>query len=225
MKNELRTHRIFNGITLMAILFLTFNSFTEKTDDLTVKKFSTIDVERINIVEPDGTVKLIITNVDQFPTGEGTKINDIPTNASRKKRAGMLFFNEDGIECGGLIYDGMKKGKEHRSGLSLTYDQYNGDQVMQLLNKDYQDGDGNRRVSSSLMFNDRRSDEAISEGKVGKGVPRVMLGKSRSQNNGLFLFDDKGRPKAMFYIDKDNKPRLETYNDKMEVVHSWPEEK
>ncbi len=224
MKKELRTHRIFNGITLLAILYLAFTSFTEKTNDSIAKKFSTIDVERINIVEPDGTVKMIITNVDQFPTGEGTKINDIPTNKSRKKRAGMLFFNEDGIECGGLIYDGMKKGNEHRSGLSLTYDQYNGDQVMQLLNQDYQDGDGNRSVSSSLRFNDRRPDEASTEGKFGPGVPRVMLGKSRSQNNGLFLFDDKGKPKAMFYIGKDNKPRLETYNDNMEVEHSWPEE-
>lgn len=225
MKNELKMHRTFNGITLLAILFLVLNSFTNKTNDLSPKRFSTIDVERINIVEPDGTVKMIITNVDQFPTGNGTKINGIQTNPKRKQRAGMLFFNEDGIECGGLIYDGMKKGNEHRSGLSLTYDQYNGDQVMQLLNKDYKDGAGNRRVSTSLMFNDRSSDEAISEGKVGRGVPRVMLGKTRSQNNGLFLFDDTGKPKAMFYIDKDNKPRLETYNDKMEVEHSWPEKK
>jgi len=34
--------------------------------------------------------------------------------------------------------------------------------------------------------------------------PRVMLGKSRSQNNGLFLFDTEGKTKAMFYVDKEN---------------------
>lgn len=36
------------------------------------KKFKTIDVERINIVESDGTVKMIITNVEQFPNGRNT---------------------------------------------------------------------------------------------------------------------------------------------------------
>lgn len=220
MKTELNIHRGITAITFLAVLFLCYHIFTAQKQG---NRFSTLDVERINIIEPDGKVKMIITNVDQFPTGEGTKINDIQTNPKRKKRAGMLFFNEDGIECGGLIYDGMKKGKEHRSGLSLTYDQYDGDQVMQLLNTDYQDGDGNRRVSSMLAFNDRKADESISNGKVGRGTPRIMLGKSRSQNNGLFLFDDQGKPRAMFYIDKDNNPKIETLNDNMEVVHSWPE--
>lgn len=66
-----------------------------------------MDVERINIVEPDGTVKMIITNVDRFPNGTD-KINGRKTNADRKKRSGMLFYNEEGIECGGFIYDGAK---------------------------------------------------------------------------------------------------------------------
>lgn len=221
MKKELTIHRTINIITFLAIIFLGFTAF--KTKQEKNQRFATIDVERINIVEPDGTTKMIITNVDQFPTGNDSKINGIPNNPSRKKRAGMLFFNEDGIECGGFIYDGMKKGNGHQSGLSLTYDQYNGDQVMQLLNQDYKDANGKRSVSTALMFNDRTPDEAISEGKVGQGVPRMMLGKSMSEKNGLFLFDDQGKPKAMFYIGKDNKPRLETYNDQMEVEYSWPE--
>lgn len=222
MSKELRIHRIFSSLTFVSILFLAFNAFTTQLDKN--QRFSTIDVERINIIEPDGTVKMIITNVDQFPTGQGTTINDIPTNPDRKKRAGMLFYNEDGLECGGFIYDGKKKGNKHSSGLSLTFDQYDGDQVMQLINQDYKDESGNRIVSSGLLFNDRPLDESYSTQKNTEGgAPRVMLGKTRSQNNGLFLFDDTGRPKAMFYIDKENKPRLETYNDKMEVEHSWPE--
>ena len=83
---------------------------------------------------------MIITNVGKFPNGED-KINGSPTNKTRKKRSGMLFFNEDGIECGGFIYDGQKNKNGHSSGLSLTYDQYDGDQVMQLLTQDYKKGD------------------------------------------------------------------------------------
>ena len=214
-------------------------------------KFSEIDVERINIIENDGTVKMIITNVDKFPNGT-TKINGRNTNETRKKRSGMLFFNEDGIECGGFIYDGEKKENGHSSGLSLTYDQYNGDQVMQLLTQDYQEGD-KRHVSSSLVFNDRPSNETQernaeiskelatlrkedpklmqqkykeyeAQGLIG-GAPRVMLGKTRSQNNGLFLFDDKGMPKAMFYVDKNNTAKLDFYDDKGQVIASFPDNK
>lgn len=221
MKKQLNFHRAINGFTLLAITFLGFNAFTP--GKIKNQRFSTIDVERINIVEPDGKVKMIITNVDQFPTGEGTKINGFQTNKTRKKRSGMLFFNEEGIECGGFIYDGRKKGNGHSSGLSLTYDQYDGDQVMQLRNIDSKDEKGNRRVNSMLVFNDRSADESISNNKVGRSTPRIMLGKTGSKKNGLFLYDNNGKPKAMFYIGTDNKPRLETYNDNMEVIHSWPE--
>lgn len=246
MNRELAFLRSFAAMTVLGIVFLSSVAFKGSGNH----KFNTIDVQRINIVEPDGTVKMIITNVDQFPNGKD-KVNNRMTNETRKKRSGMLFFNEDGIECGGFIYDGQKKANGHSSGLSLTYDQYDGDQVMQLLTQDYREGD-KRQVASSLVFNDRPAGESqqktheimreIEElGKTDKvaarkklqeyeaqglvgGAPRVMLGKSRSQNNGLFLFDDKGMPRAMFYIDNQNNPKLEMFDDKGNVTHTWPEQ-
>ena len=210
--------------------------------------FEEIDVQRINIVEPDGTVKMIITNVDKFPNGDA-QINDRPTNADRKKRSGMLFFNEDGIEAGGFIYDGALTEKGHSAGLSLTFDQYDGDQVMQLLTTDSRQGD-RRRVSSSLVFMDRpekesqqktmeimaelqelrKTDPAAARAKMQEyqeqdligGAPRVMLGKSGSQNNGLFLFDDQGMPRAMFYVDQANQAKLDFFDEKGEVFYSFP---
>ena len=49
------------------------------------KKFRTIDVERINIVESDGTVKMVITNVEQFPNGTDS-INGLPIKKGKKDR-------------------------------------------------------------------------------------------------------------------------------------------
>lgn len=244
MNRELIFLRTFAAGTVIAVFLLGGTAFRKSGN----QRFSEIDVERINVIEKDGTVKMIITNVERFPNGNDS-LNGRPTNETRKKRAGMLFFNEEGIECGGFIYDGEKKADGHSSGLSLTYDQYDGDQVMQLLTQDYRQGD-KRMVTSSLVFNDRPAGEkqlrtmeisreletlrkkdpkAMQEkyreyeaqGLVG-GAPRVMLGKSRSQNNGLFLFDDKGMPKAMFYVDKDNKASLDFFDDKGEVIASFP---
>lgn len=243
MNRELVFLRCFAATTAIGLFILASMSFKSSSN-----KFDEIDVQRINIVEPDGTVKMIITSADKFPAGS-QKVNGRLTNETRKKRSGMLFYNEDGIECGGFIYDGAKMGNGHSSGLSLTYDQYDGDQVMQLLTQDYGDG-MQRKVRSTLVFNDRPDKESQlktmaiikeyeallksnpseaerklkeyeAQGLIG-GTPRIMLGKSRSDKNGLFLYDDKGNVKAMFYIDKENRAKLDFFDEKGNVVASFP---
>lgn len=246
MNKELVFLRSFGIATAVGVIMLASSAFKKAGN----QRFAEIDVERINIIEKNGTVKMVITNVDRFPNGKDT-INNRPTNVKRKKRSGMLFFNEEGIECGGLIYDGQKKADGHSAGMSLTYDQYDGDQVMQLLMQDYKEG-GQRRVASSLAFNDRPANETqfsqdkiwneltplrktdpaafkkkyeeyAAKGLVG-GAPRVMLGQTRGRNNGLFLNDDKGRPKAMFYVDENNEAKLEFFDDKGNVIAAFPKE-
>ncbi len=247
MNKELIFLRTFSVAIVIVMTFITTLAFKSNGN----QKFSEIDVERINSVEKDGTVKMIITNVEKFPNGK-VKINEKPTNEERKKRSGMLFFNEDGIECGGFIYDGKKNANGHSSGLSLTYDQYDGDQVMQLITQDYKEGN-NRFVTSGLRFNDRPSNESQTrtgaiikeldqlrkkdpkaadekykmyeaQGLIGE-TPRMLLGKSRSESNGLFLFDNKGMPRAMFYVDKENNAKLDFFDDKGNTIVSIPETK
>src|SRR5690606_27868275 len=111
MKRELIFLRMFALATVAGMVFITGSAFKRNGN----QRFSEIDVERINIIEKDGTVKMIITNVERFPNGEDI-INGRPTNDDRKKRSGMLFFNEDGIECGGFIYDGHKNENGHTAG-------------------------------------------------------------------------------------------------------------
>jgi hypothetical protein len=247
MNKELVFLRTFAVAMVIGMVFIVVWAMKKSEN----RKFGEIDVERINIVEKDGTVKLIITNIERFPTGQD-KINDRPTNETRKKRSGMLFFNEDGIECGGFIYDGQKTEDGHSSGMSLTYDQYDGDQVMQLLAVDYQQG-GERFVSSALSFNDRalketqlktaeiwkeleelektdpqkmkeKQKEYEQQGLIG-GAPRLMVGKLRDQSNGVVLFDDKGTPRAMFYVDKGNNAKLDFFDEEGNIIASFPEKK
>lgn len=245
MNRELVFLRAFAAATAIGMIFITSSAFRKSGN----QRFNEIDVERINIVEQDGTVKMVITNVARFPNGN-VKINGRPVNAERKKRSGLLFFNEDGIECGGFIYDGKKTANGHSAGLSLTYDQYDGDQVMQLLTQDFKEGE-QRFVSSGLMFNDRPSNESQlrmkaifteldelgkkdpkaaeekyksyeAQGLIGGG-PRMMLGKSRENKNGLFLFDNKGMPRAMFYVDKENNAKLDFFDEGGNTIASFPQ--
>lgn len=243
-KKELLFLRTFAVSISLAIGVVTTLAFKSKKNT----QFDTIDVKKINIVEDDGTVKMLITNAANFPS-EGDRVNGRVYH-KRTKRAGMLFYTEDGKECGGFVYDGKKTKKGHSSGLSLTFDQYGGDQVMQLITTDTKVGD-KRYKAGRLVFNDRgdyetqenvmqinkelkeikdrkkrkeKYEEYKKKGLLG-GVPRVALGQTPGKQNGLFLYDDNGKTRAKFIIDSNNKIKLEAYDEVGNVVSTWPEEK
>ena len=246
MNKELVFLRTFAVAIVIGIVFIVILVMKASGN----RKFDEIDVERINIVEKDGTVKMIITNIERFPTS-GDAVNGHETHGSRGQFPGILFFNDDGLECGGLIYRGAKTDNGHEAGMSFTYDQYDGDQVMQLITIDNKT-DGKRTVSSRLIFNDRAEDESmvnmvealkeldelshtnqqayeerlkeyLQQGFF-KSTPRIILGKQR-QNDGLFLYDDRGTPRAMFYVDKENNAKLDFLDDEGNIIASFPEMK
>jgi hypothetical protein len=108
--------------------------------------FKEIDVERINIVEADGRVRLTLSNAERSP-GWMHRGKLIP---GRPKEAGMIFFNDEGEENGGLIFGGKKSGDTVESYGHLSFDQYDQDQDMSL---DYNEENGERR--EGLAFLDR----------------------------------------------------------------------
>src|SRR2546428_6798440 len=64
--------------------------------------FGIITARRINIVEPDGTVRLTISNRADFPGGWRHGKED--PRPDRREAAGMLFMNDEGTELGGFIF-------------------------------------------------------------------------------------------------------------------------
>src|SRR5215468_3247463 len=93
-------------------------------------KFDEIDVQRINVWDPDGTLRMVISDKARFP-GLIIRGKEYP---HPRPQAGMLFFNNEGTENGGLIFGGYrdKDGKIIDSGGSLTFDQYEQDQIVQI---------------------------------------------------------------------------------------------
>lgn len=107
-----------------------------------------LDVQRINLVEPDGTLRMVISDKARFP-GAIIKGKDYP---HERLEAGMLFYNDEGTENGGLIFSGRKdkNGKVINAGGSLTFDKYEQDQLVQLIGAD--DSDGH---NAGLIVSDR----------------------------------------------------------------------
>ncbi len=69
-------------------------------------RFKEITAERINIVESNGKLRMVISNQKRQHPG----IMDGKVIAQRDREAGMIFFNTDGDECGGLTFEGNKNG-------------------------------------------------------------------------------------------------------------------
>ena len=133
-------------------------------------RFDTIDVGRINVREPDGTLRMVIANRPRMP---GLIIGKAEYPHPNRHEAGMIFYNDEGIENGGLVFDGaMTGGKPTNSG-SLTFDRYRQDQTVQLTSIE----DGDRR-HAGLIVNDR-PDRPIDFARIAD-IRRMSEGPART---------------------------------------------
>ena len=172
-----------------------------------------LDVERINIREADGTLRMVIAGKDNFP-GSFVKGQEI-ARPDRTAFAGMLMLNDEGTENGGLIWKGATGADGSvDAGASLTFDRYGNDQSLQLLQTDNGTHDG-----SALIFSDRPSgqmdfdasakaekattpeerDRLLRQANVG-GAPRLFVGRSRDRNAMIMMQDETGAPRLVFQV-------------------------
>lgn len=183
--------------------------------------FSTIDVERINIREPDGTLRMVISGRDRFP-GSFHKGEEI-ARPDRRFAAGMLFLNDEGTENGGLIWAGKSVDGKTNAGASLTFDRYENDQTLQLLQND----SGDRDIAA-LIISDRAAESMFEkvDGKsqvkteMARGAPRLFAGKSRDRASVIMLQDERGTPRIMLKVDRDGTSSINFLDDTRNIIRS-----
>lgn len=207
--------------------------------------FDTITVRRINIVEPDGTPRLIISDKAEFP-GEPFKGKEMP-RPDRNDSAGMLFMNDEGTENGGLLFGGNQSsdGKFHSWG-HLSFDEYEQDQTLALQTS--QDGDDRE---SGYQINDNgptlftpevmaaldklrampdgpEKDKARAEfaAKYPIGLrPRARLARLADNSTQFRLYDPEGRTRIMLRVAADGTPTMQFLDAAGKATSQWPETK
>ncbi|WP_143304566.1 hypothetical protein [Chitinophaga vietnamensis] len=222
---EVRILKIYSLVLTFIFGLFVFMSFRS---DNHKQRFEEIDVERINVIEKDGAVKLVISNKARQHPGKADG-KDLP---ARAREAGMIFFDGRGNECGGLVYDADKKD----AGLVFSVDQFRNDQIMQLQYFQELQGAGARAYGLELW--DRSDEYPVSrvlkvvdsinafknEAKEKNafdslaangafGTERLFVGKTMKNEVGLFIRDDKGTPRIKIYVDKNNKTVFETFDE------------
>lgn len=115
----------------LSTVFLCINCFHPL---LPQQEFKVIDAERINIREENGRLK---SNSAGFNVGQRAKQGPV-------RLSGLMFYNEEGEETGGLVYFGKAIPGGQDSDVTLTMDQFRNDQNVYLHHEEFKDTQGLR---------------------------------------------------------------------------------
>ena len=231
----------YSGFLTLLFLFAVLCGFARVDAGQGKVSFDEITVHRINIVEPDGTIRLILTNTPSSP-GIYIKNKEYP-HPNGRKGAGFLFFDEQGTEDGGLTY-GISRDKDGRvvgSDGHLSFDQYMQDQIFTID----AGRDGDKKFS--LLRMDDRGDYPITDAleaitRIRKlpadqqpaelkkflethpgDHPRVVLGRIRDGSSVLQLKDAEGRDRIILRVAPDGSPKLQFLDAEGKVVSKLPQ--
>lgn len=231
IEKELRFLKIYSlFLTLICCSLFAYIFFGKKT-------FSEIDVERINVVEKDGKLRMVISNKERQHPG----VMDGVTYSERKgqRPPGLMFFSEKGDELGGLVFDG-NTGKGQ--GGSLTFDKFRGDQTIQFIHEE----DEKESYFAGIKMNDQNMplNDLMNKIKEIEKLPtkdaqdlafkemreqgmlmteRVRVGRDYDKSAIIKLKDARGKVRIEIKVEANGNPKINFLDENGRIVHSLPQ--
>ncbi len=241
IRRETRFLRGYAMLMTAAVGVLFLSAFNDQPQQKT--KFTEIDVERINIVEPDGKLRMVISNK---PRSIGPIYKGKPFGYPGGTRPGMIFFNDEGTENGGMTFTGSTDAQgRYRASSSWSFDQMDQDQVLTMA---YADNNGRLRTGITVMdrahrniydlvmqrdtimtMTDTLARRVALEKLMGpvNGVPlaatRLYAGRDTDKNAVVNLSDPQGRLRLRMRVDSLGRASLDFLDDKGKVTYSLPD--
>jgi hypothetical protein len=226
---------IYAGILTLALAVVILGGFLNEAKKA---NFDEIDTKRINIVEPDGTLRLVISSKARFP-GLYIKGKEYPHD---RNTAGLIFLNDEATENGGLIFGGSKnwQGKVETWG-HLSFDQYMQDQVLAidageenghrysrikvLDEPDFPISDMIGVIESAAKLPREQRQDVLQKAFAAKPKPndRVFLGRDTDRSVALRLKDPEGRDRIVIKVAADGTPIIQFLDAAGNVMRQLPE--
>lgn len=226
----LRTYAIASSLLLMVVAFAAFRQANNPAE---------ITVQRLNIVDANGTLRMVLAGKDRMHPG----VMDGVTIDRPRPVAGMLFFNDEGDEVGGLTYTGTVVNGRGRANAGIMFDQIKQDQTVGIS---YSESNGQR--SAGFQVWDRSDTVRLSElitklnaanklpagaerekaladirANAPPGPRRVFVGKTQDKASAIVLSDAQGKPRMSLMVDATGNPRIELLDDAGKVIPRIPE--
>lgn len=237
LESQVRWLRRYAAGTSAAVLLLATAGFVASAQT----RFTEIEVERINVMEPDGRHALVIANSERLP-GVIIRGEEYPREVSsgRERSSGIIYFNHEGTEAGGLAYGSESIDDEVSAGGGLTVDRMNQDQVISM-----QYGEHGGRSMAALQVWDRPSEhmegtlELVMAHQAGdidreefqqrvaqevEGIAHRLVVGSVNRTALVQLNDSQSRPRIRISVDTLDVPALEFLDADGEVVLTIPED-
>ena len=189
-------------------------------------------VERLDVVEPDGTLRTVIYSKARDPQ---IVVRGKTYPHPSRTQSGMLFYNDEGTEVGGLVFAGSKDAEGNRgSGGSLTFDAYEQDQIVRVLGY-RQNGEGvsgidvSDRPDEPMDFDrmtalaEAKSDEErqrIAEEANFSGTDRAFFGRAWNEDSTVVLRDGDGRKRLVMRVGAAGDAEIQFLNEAGEVTRT-----
>ena len=234
LRSEIRFLRIYAVTSSLVLVVLCTAAFRQAAPT----KFDEVTVGRINVVDANGALRLVISNKDRMHPGmmDG-KLIERP-----RPLAGMLFFNEEGDEVGGLTFTGRRVDGKGRANAGIMFDQFKQDQTIGIS---YGEGDGRRtaglqvwdrpdsplseliaRMNAANALTDAAAKQKAIEEIRATAPPaprRLFAGKLSDRSATVALSDAAGKPRLTLTVDADGNPRIEFLDADGKVVSRLPQ--
>ena len=232
LRRQVRVLQLYAAVTVVIAAFLSITAFTQQN----TQRIDELTVQRLNVVDANGTLRLVLSNKDRMHPGvmDGVTIN------RPRPVAGMLFFNDEGDEVGGLTYTGSDD-NGRRANAGIMFDQLKQDQTIGIS---YSENNGQR--SAGLQVWDRSEQplsdliralndaNALPEGpqrdaaikaaraKAPAGPRRLFVGKNTDKSAAVSLADGQGRPRLVLKVEADGAAAIEFLDADGKIVQRVP---
>jgi hypothetical protein len=248
VQKELRLLKIYaliSTILFVALFCLAFRSRGRKAE------FDEIDAKRINIVEPDGKIRLTLTNRERMPGGQMAGVDLTARYGNRAMSnngpatAGLVFFNDDGDECGGLVYGSKIVDGKPTAVVRLSFDHYRQNEALDIVQGEEGGtsrsglevvdtgeqitADEVRQVNSILLRpNGPEKDAAMKKfvsehAATFKYAPRLFVGRlPENDASAVVLMDAESRPRIRMEVDASGAPSLQFLDEHGNATYSLP---
>lgn len=226
---------IYSGVLTLVFTVAVTAGFIQLPKKTT---FAEIDVQRINVVEPDGTLRMVISDKASLP---GIVIKGKEHPHPNRSTAGILFFNDEGTENGGLTFGGAKDKTGQATGFGhLSFDEYEQDQVLVI---DAQQN-GDKRASALTIvdrpnypigelveltdrirnFSKEQQQAEITKFTQSHPSPhqRLYLGRSDDRSVALKFKDAEGHDRIVIQVAADGAATIKFLDQSGKVVSQLP---
>ena len=220
LQRDVRLLKMYAALCTLSLVVLAGAAFRQSV--VPRQKFDEIDVERINVVEKGGRVRLVIANNARQAA---TVVDGKVILPDRKRDAGLIFFNDEGDEDGGLTWTGRTENGTVHADAGLSFDQYKQDETVTLR---YSQSGTSRdagltiadrpeaSIAVAAQMNDAKTDEQraqvrrmlVESGAIGSRK-RLFAGKDRDGTAKVVLSDGDGLPRLVLSVEKTGAAKVE----------------